>query len=178
MKKLQRMKSISLLSCGISLALGLCLSSTTQANDRVINVVGLLVAKPCEIINTEIDVNFDAVNTPQLMSDSAPTKDFQIRLNNCPSSNIRTKFVGEGVDNNQLLGLSTGSTAQGVGIRLYDEQNRVIPIGQDTVGVSGVPGVVHVLNFHAQVAKLSDATTADLVSGAFTATATYEVSYD
>ncbi|WP_171264680.1 fimbrial protein [Acinetobacter sp. ANC 4558] len=173
------MKSITLWRHGISFILGLCVFSTSYANDRIINISGLLVTKPCDLLTSEVDINFGVTNSPELMNDTAKRHDFIIRLNNCPSVNVRAKFIGNSTDNNQILNVSEDSTASGIGIRLYDERGHVVTFGEDTSSTIGVEGVVHILHFQAQVAKLQSIQSAGQIrEGAFTATATYEVVYN
>lgn len=179
MKKVLRMRPKSLSRYAIHLALGLFLSSTAFANDRVINVFGLLATKPCELINSKIDIDFGSINPSEIMDNLTKAQDFEIQLDNCPSSNIQTKFVGDAIDNNQLLKISSSSAAKGIGIRLIDENNKLVIIGQNTSATTGIAGAIHKMKFKAQVAKQQNIqSVSDITEGIFTVTATYEISYN
>lgn len=175
MNKFYRIIPISLIASAISLVL--CIPSITYANDKIINVVGLLITKPCEIEDTNIDVDFGIISQRDLMENLTENKSFDIKLINCPSNNIRARFTGTSTDNNQLLTFGSSSTARGAGIRLYDESGQPIIFGQETASTTGTGDIV--LKFNAQVTKLeSTETLSDIVGGIFSATATYEIMYN
>lgn len=162
----------------LSLTTVLCLSSVSYAQENVINVTGLLVQKPCEILSPEIDVDFGQMSPTDILENNMRKHDFEIRLDSCPRS-IRTKFVGPSVSNNQILTTNASSDAYGVGIRLYKGDESPLVIGQDSTYTHEGNSSLHVINFKAEVVKLDSVqSTSDVKAGHFSATATYEVSYD
>lgn len=170
-------------SCCLGIMMGIGLSSITHANDlnnRQLNISGLLITRACELVSSEIDVDFGVISSPQIMNDMVPKQEFEISLINCPKANIRATFSGNTDSDHQLLLMSSGSTASGIGIRIYDEEDQVIVFGETpTSGTTGINGVVHKLRFKAQVAKLPNVESLrDIKEGTFSASATYEVIYD
>jgi len=179
MKKLQRVKSISLFSCGMSLALGLFCAPSTYANDRIINVSGLILTRPCQMEENDVnvEVDFSLISPEDLMGNTTEKQDFEIKLTNCPAYNISTRFSGTATENNQVLVLASGSAASGAGIRIYEENGRPVIFEQATSSVMGGRDVT--FKFSAQVTKLASVTSfRDIVAGAFSATATYEIIYN
>ncbi|ALH94760.1 hypothetical protein AOY20_03990 [Acinetobacter equi] len=158
-------------------------SSIVYANDlnnRQLNISGLIITRACELVTSEIDVDFGVISAPQIMNDMAPKEDFEISLNNCPKANIRAVFTGNTDSNHQLLNVTSSSTARGIGVRIYDEKDHIVTFGETpTSGTTGINGVVHTLRFKAQVAKLPEVESIrDIKEGTFSASATYEVIYD
>lgn len=149
-----------------------------HAEENVINVYGLIIQKPCEIVpNDTTNVDFGNLSFDNILENNSSLKSFEVHLDSCPRL-INTKFIGANI-NNQILTIDSASTASGIGIQLYNEENIPIELNRDYSFRNDTNDSLHILKFNAKVVPLDNVRRPeDLQPGTFSAVVTYEISYD
>lgn len=121
----------------ISLAATFALTAAANAADGVINFTGNITTAACTVSTGTLTqtVNMGTINTSAFNTTAgtsvAPTR-FNITLSDCPTtlSTASIKFDGTpNSTNSSLLALSSGQTATGVGIAIFESDgNTLIPL--------------------------------------------------
>ncbi|NRE89209.1 fimbrial protein [Klebsiella michiganensis] len=93
----------------------------------------------------------------------AAAKKFTLVLKNCPDTvtGATVRFDGAQVSgDNSVLALTAGSTtAKGVGVQISDDQNKVVPLYEDSSVYPLVSTADNKLSFSARYISLTDAVT-------------------
>jgi len=121
----------------LSLMASYMLASAANAADGTINFTGSIISSACTVNTASASqtVNLGNVNSTAFGSTvgtTAAATQFSINLTNCPSSvtSASVKFDGtENATNSSILALSSGETATGVGVALYEaDGSTVLPL--------------------------------------------------
>lgn len=150
-----------------------------------IKIRGLLVAEACTVRpgDENIIVDFGTIVDKYLyINQKTPLEKFNIHLDDCDNSifnNVTVKF--EGTENPNLPGLlaiDNGSMASGIGIELFEDSGKKIPINSLTSAYRLENGT-NILSFTANVQGEPDAIKNRSIGlGYFTATAVFNLIYD
>ena len=160
--------------------IGVLTPSVSFANNGELKIFGLLREAPCDVITDNVEVNFGIVTNKDLFRNNHELRDFQIELTGCndkTAKSIAVKFNGNASENNTLLNLNASSTASGFGVKILNDYGEIMTFGE-TQKVQAFQQGRNVLNFTGMLQLSKDTTSVqDIVVGAFTATATFEVEY-
>lgn len=174
------MKVTSFLKFSV-LAAGMVAAMGANAADGTITVAGSTVASGC-IINyydkaATITLGNMTPSTFTTVGSSSEKKDITIKLTDCPSTLTGVKFTAIGAadkDNNQIIALSAGSTASGLGIALYNKSGALIPVNSPSAAATiAADGTAKI---ELQAAAMS--TSAQVASGDFSATTEFNLTYN
>lgn len=163
-------------------ALAFIASAASYADNGTVTFTGNVIAAACDIPTANLDVPMGSVTQNALSSIGtvAATTSFQIELANCPDlpdselSTLSVAFSGQrDNDNHNLLSLDTGSTAEGIAIGLYEDDNTAININHASKPVPLQGGPIS-LQFIAKIV----ATKNTITTGNFTATTDFSIVYN
>ncbi|MCX9004734.1 type 1 fimbrial protein [Citrobacter portucalensis] len=176
-------KLLSLLSLG-TIALWTIDSLASDHISRKHNMIfnGHLVAEPCTLEESQIDVEFETVIDRYLyINERTSPKKFSIGLKDCDTSSVnklKIEFIAK--ENNflpGLLSLDGGSQASGIGIGLETLDGKLLPFNKESVHMFHEGK--NLLTFYAYIQGEPEALSQKTIGkGRFTATATFRISYD
>lgn len=153
-------------------------SSTSHANGEI-QVIGLILAEPCTLVNDDIIVDFGVLTNKDLFRYDRLEK-FSVELDCEPGTQeaVQVQFSSTNTsENNSILNLDTSSQASGVGIKIEDDKGNYIVFNEPQSSFMLNDGINN-LNFTAHVSRKSDTLTLnDINLGAFTATASLIIEY-
>lgn len=185
----------TLMALGIALLLPTDSTLAATASGGTVNFNGKVVTSACAISagSASVDVDMGEVRTATLAapgSEASTAKTFSIVLEECEiadtsasteenpiaATTVSVTFTGtpDTTDTSSLAAGANGSdtSAQRVAIRLYDEQGKVIPLGEPATAIPLRKGS-NTLNFSAKYYSPQGGATA----GDASAVATYTVTY-
>lgn len=143
-------------------------STSVFAEDGKVNFTGTIITQGCEVTtdtkNQDVDLGKVAVTSFPSAGATAGSKDFSLKLENCPTTITAATVRFDGIQvpgNNAILALTDGANvATGVGIQIADNQNKVINLHQDSSAYPLVSTGVNTLKFVARYVSTSDTVTA------------------
>jgi len=161
----------------------LMFSCRVMAIDNNLSFSGTLVSEPCELdpTTTDLTVDFQSVIEKSLYSDTRTTSiPFTIRLINCDvslSSLVTLTF--KGTESSKLPGfLATTGAATGIAVGMEQLDGTLLPFNKPTPAVSLTSGV-NSITLNAFVEGEPDAIDGKSITpGTFSASATFEMSYE
>lgn len=167
-----------------ALVLGtLVLSAAAQAADNV-EFTGVLVHAPCTLHpgDDEQELDFSTVSARDLyVLGQTPSRSFSLRLEDCDTSvmnGVTLTFSGE--ESTELpgfLAFDAGSLARGVVVGLQSENGQPLPLNGAGMNLALTPGNVLIpLQAYLKVEPTAQGNQG-IVKGPFTATATFELTY-
>lgn len=141
--------------------LGICCHGT-------VNFTGSITDVACTIDTTsqnqDVDLGTIAVSAFPAAGSLAAAKIFTLVLKDCPDTvtGATVRFDGTQVPgDNNILALTAGTdTAGGIGVQISDDQNKVVPLYQDSSVYTLVSTAPNNLNFSARYISLTDDVTA------------------
>ncbi|WP_343595981.1 fimbrial protein [Acinetobacter sp.] len=149
-----------------------------QANGEI-QVIGLILAEPCTLVNNDIVVDFGVLTNKDLFKYDRLEK-FSVELDCEPGTNETTQVQFSSTntsENNTILNLDPTSQASGVGIKIQDDKGNYITFNQPQSSFYLKSGINN-LDFIAHVSRKSDTLTlSDIHLGAFTATSSLIIEY-
>jgi type 1 fimbria pilin len=163
----------------------LCLNSPLVLAQADLNFSGTLVQEPCTLApeDTNITVDFGTIINKNLYTDKRSIPHlFTLHLVDCDTSlgnQVRVMFTGtEDSAQSGLLALDGTSTASGVALGIEDLHGTLLPVNQlsSSFPLQEGSSEIHLAAF----VQASDTAIANkaIVSGDFSASATFEFSYD
>ena len=162
-----------------SITLFLCCINTAIAADGTINFTGNITDAACTVDSSSANqtVNLGTVSSQAFSSagDSAAPTEFSINLTACPVSVATASVTFDGASdssNDQLLQLTSGSTAAGVGIGIYEADSSTI-VPMHVSSVSQPVATTATLNFIAKYVSTAASVTAGTANGVADFTVTY-----
>lgn len=144
-------------------------STAAFAEDGKVNFTGTIILNGCDVTadtkDQTVDLGKIAVSSFPAAGATAGSKQFSLKLTNCPDtvSAATVRFDGVQVpgDNSILALTEDAGVATGVGIQIADNQNKVINLYQDSSAYSLASGsAVNTLNFVARYISTADTVTA------------------
>lgn len=180
---LQNKKRILLNITLSAFMLGFSSIATAAPNltNSLVYIKGTVSNEPCVVQPNEIEVEFGDISNKDIIIGRKINRDFRINLIDCNLSAFQEysiQFDGIATENNQLLSLSSTSVGSGVGIRIFDDQDRPITFGTPTAKIRPLTQD-NFLEFKATLQKRSDITELNQVQlGEFTAISIFTVIYD
>ena len=179
-KKGMTMKVTSFLKMSV-LAAGMVTAMGANAIDGTISVTGSTIETGCIIQGGHL---LSTISLGNLIPDNFPTvgsisekKDVVIVLAACPATQTGVKLTTAGTPdttNNQLLALSSNSSATGLAIAMYNKGGMLIPI--NTASAVATISEDRTARIELQAAAISTATT--VTSGDFSATTEFNLTYN
>lgn len=163
-------------------ALAFIASTASYADNGTITFSGSVIAAACDIPTPNLDIPMGTVTQSALpnIGAVAATKSFQIELTGCPDlsasglTTLSVAFSGErDNDNHNLLSLDESSTAEGIAIGLYENDNTAININNASKPLTLQQGDIP-LQFIAKIV----ATKSSITAGNFTATTDFSITYN
>ncbi len=161
-----------------------CMVFSAIAADGRINFTGTILDSACTVNTTSASqtVNLGSVQRTAFKTagDVAAATRFDIVLENCPStvSSASVKFDGQGHNNNKnILALSSGQSAEGVGVALFEADGvTAIPLSTQSAQMILDTTAETNRNVMTFVAKYQ-ATQAAVVAGTANATSDFTIIY-
>ncbi|SFN24483.1 major type 1 subunit fimbrin (pilin) [Izhakiella capsodis] len=144
-------------------------SVSVSAADGAVNFTGTITDAACTIDTASQNQNVLMGNISRTAfsgaGSTAAPKNFTLVLTNCPDTvtGATVRFDGTQVpgDNSILMLTDSGSTttAQGVGIQISDNQNKVVPLYEDSSVYPLISTGANKLNFSARYIAVADQVT-------------------
>ncbi|MDI3360352.1 fimbrial protein [Lelliottia sp. V89_10] len=163
--------------------LGIMLSTTVQATDNV-HFSGALVAEPCKLSESDMDIKLDfgsVIEKSLYQYHRTQSKPFTIHLEDCDPTMMSTVSVTfEGTPDDELttmLALAPTSSAKGVAVGLETADGKMLSINKPSPYIDIEEGL-NTLTFNAYLmAQPTRLNNNSLVGGDFTAISTFIMSY-
>ncbi|AYZ17620.1 fimbrial protein [Klebsiella pasteurii] len=142
-------------------------ASSAFASDGAVNFTGSITDAACTVDtasqNQDVFLGNIARTAFPVAGSLAAAKKFTLVLKNCPDTvtGATVRFDGAQVSgDNSVLALTAGSTtAKGVGVQISDDQNKVVPLYEDSSVYPLVSTADNKLSFSARYISLTDAVT-------------------
>lgn len=159
---------------------GFALVSTANAADGTINFTGSILDSACTVTGSTQTVALGSVVKSAFTAagnTASPTK-FSITLSSCPEA-TKTAIVSfdgtTNTTNSNLLALTSGSAATGVGVGIYESDNTtIIPVGTHSASKTLSTTASTTFNFIAKYV----ATAAAVTAGSANAVSDVTISYN
>jgi major type 1 subunit fimbrin (pilin) len=157
-------------------------ASSAFAADGAVNFTGTITDAACTVDTASKDQNVFLGNIARTAFPVAGTlaapKKFTLVLTDCPDTvtGATVRFDGNQVSgDNSILALTAGdTTATGVGIQISDNQNKVVPLYEDSSVYPLVSTGANNLDFSARYISLTDAVTVGDANGVTQFTVVYQ----
>ncbi|AHG19275.1 hypothetical protein Z042_06320 [Chania multitudinisentens RB-25] len=155
------------------------------ASNGEISFKGAIIPNPCDVTtdtaNQVVQLGTIGVNAFKFTGDTAATRNFSIKLTNCPTTvtNAAVVFEGTGTgpvanDNSALALTDAPDVATGVGVQIVDAQNQVVKMREDSSAYPLLSGTaVNTLSFSASYVS----TAATVTSGSANAVTNFTITY-
>lgn len=169
----------------LALLAGSALAPVAHAVDGTINFTGTILDAACTVDpgSASQTVNIGTVNKTAFKAagDTASNQAFKITIGECDPAITRAAVRFDGptaAGDNRLLALSTGTTATGVGVAIFESDSAtLVPMGTKSVGLAApADGESADLNFVAKY--MSTTAPAGINGGAGAAVATFTMDYN
>lgn len=173
---------------GGSLLLALIVVSGTvyvkpvKAVDNNLSFSGTLVSEPCDIDDNTSDINVDfgtVVKKYLYLNTRTESQPFIINLINCDTSlSNQATITFKGTESTELPGLMTVTGATGIAIGLEQQDGSPLKFNMPSSAITLADGT-NTFTFKGYVEGEPDAIKNETITtGAFTATATFEIAYE
>lgn len=157
-------------------------SCSAFAANGTVNFTGSVTDQACTVDTTsqnqDVVLGTVAVSSFPTAGSLAAAKTFTLVLKDCPDTvtGAAVRFDGTQVPgDNNILALTGGAdTASGIGVQISDDQNKIVPLYQDSSVYKLVSTGTNNLNFSARYISMTDKVTAGKANAVTQFTVVYQ----